>query len=87
MTALAALLVVPGLFGGALLRRRRMPRLYWHVLSVVVLGVVCAAMTACGSSPKGSTSTQTPAGSSTFRVVASGASGFSQSTSITLTVQ
>ena len=87
MTALAALLMVPGLFGGALLRRRRMPRLYWHVLSVVVLGVVCAAMTACGSSPKGSTSTQTPAGSSTVRVVASGASGFSESTTVTLTVQ
>jgi hypothetical protein len=87
MTALAALLVVPGLFGGALLRRRRLPRLYWQVLSVFLLGVVCAAMAACGSSPNPSTSTQTPGVSSTVRVVASGASGFSESTSITLTVR
>jgi hypothetical protein len=87
MTALAALLVVPGLSGGALLRRRRLPRLYWQVLSVFLLGVVCAAMAACGSSPNPSTSTQTPGVSSTVRVVASGASGFSESTSITLTVR
>jgi hypothetical protein len=87
MTALAALLVIPGLFGGALLRRRHLPRRNWQVLNVVLLGVVCAAMAACGSSPNPSTSTQTPGVSSTVRVVASGASGFSESTSITLTVR
>ena len=86
MTALTALLVIPGLLGGTLLRRKSIPRRNWQVLSVFLLGVMCAAMGACGSAPKAST-TQTPPAISTIRVVASGASGFSQSTSITLTVR
>jgi hypothetical protein len=78
LTALAGLVCVPlfVLLGG---RRRVRVQLLMFVL---LLGGVCGLMTACGSS-----SPQTPAGTSTVQVVASGASGFEQRTSVTLTVQ
>jgi len=77
LTALAGVLFVPllVLLGG---RRRTRVQLLMFLL---VLGGVCGLVTACGSSP------QSPAGTSTVQVVASGASGFQQTTSVTLTVQ
>jgi hypothetical protein len=62
---------------------RRKLRTQW-LLAVLLLGAVCAGVTACGSSAG---APQSPAGTSTVQVVASGASGFSQTTSVTLTVQ
>ena len=78
MTALAGLVCVP-LF--VLLGARRRPRVQL-LMFVLLLGGVCGMMTACGSGP-----TQSPAGTSTVQVVASGTSGFQQTTSVTLTVQ
>ncbi len=78
LTALAGVVCVP-LF--VLLGVRRRPRVQL-LMFVLLLGGVCGLMTACGSS-----SPQTPAGTSTVQVVASGASGFQQTTSVTLTVQ
>jgi hypothetical protein len=77
LTALAGVLCVPllVLLGG---RRRPWVQLLMFVL---MIGGVCGLVTACGSTPP------TPAGTSTVQVVASGSSGFSQSTSVTLTVQ
>jgi hypothetical protein len=77
LTALAGVLCLPLLvvFGGN--KRPRVPLLMF----VLLLGGVCGLVTACGSSP------QTPAGTSTVQVVASGTSGFQQTTSVTLTVQ
>jgi hypothetical protein len=77
LTTLAGVFFVPllVLFGG---RRRTRVQLLMFLL---VLGGVCGLVTACGSSP------QSPAGTSTVQVVASGASGFQQMTSVTLTVQ
>jgi hypothetical protein len=77
MTALAGLLWAPGLLVLALRRRVRVQLL----MLVVLLSGICGLITACGSSP------QTPAGTSTIQVMASGASGFSQSAILTLTVQ
>jgi hypothetical protein len=77
LTALAGVLCVPLL---ALLGGRRRPRVQLLML-VLLLGSACGLVTACGSSP------ESPAGTSTVQVVASGTSGFQQTTSVTLTVQ
>jgi hypothetical protein len=86
LTALARMVCVPLLL---LLGGRRRPRVHLLML-VLMLGGVCGLMTGCGSSSPqtpGGSSPQTPTGTSTVQVVASGMSGFSQATSVTLTVQ
>jgi hypothetical protein len=77
LTALAGVLCVPLL---VLLRGRRRPRVHLLLL-LMLLGSACGLVTACGSSPR------SPVGTSTVQVVASGTSGFQQTTSVILTVQ
>jgi hypothetical protein len=88
-TGATALAGVFGLLALSLGARRR--RLWMRLmLLTVALGIACGMMTACGSSPsqpQSPTSPASPAGTSTVQVTASGPSGFSQTTSITLTVQ
>jgi hypothetical protein len=87
--ALAATLWMPGLFAAAVARRRRSSRLQ-KLLTLLLLCGLASALTACGSSPSSSSSSsssQTPAGSSTVQVIASGPGGLAQTTSLTLTVQ
>lgn len=72
-----------GIFGLPGLRRRRL----WTrpILLTVALGIACGMVTACGSSSPAPP--QSPAGTSMVQVTASGPSGFSQTASVTLTVQ
>jgi hypothetical protein len=83
LTALAGLFGLPGLLVLTLGVRRR--GLWMRlILLTVALATVCGTVTACGSSPA---PPQSPAGTSTVQVTASGPSGFSQTASVTLTVQ
>jgi 6-phosphogluconolactonase (cycloisomerase 2 family) len=66
-----------------MLGARKRPRVHL-LMFVLLLGGVCGLVTACGSSAGAS---QSPAGTSVVQVVASGASEFQQTTSVTLTVQ
>jgi sugar lactone lactonase YvrE len=79
------LTVLAGVFGLLTLGGWRRKLRIEGLLAVMLLGAVCAAVTACGSSP--TASPQSPPGTSTVQVVAAGATGFSQTTSVTLTVQ
>ena len=85
---LAGAFGLSGLFALSLGARRR--RLWMRLtLLTVALGIACGMVTACGSSPAASSAAlpQSPAGTSTVQVTASGPSGFSQTASVTLTVQ
>jgi hypothetical protein len=83
LTALAGIFWLPALLLAGFTRRTRRlyPRAYMLLLAILV-GGFCATVTACGSSAP-----ITPAGTSTIQVVATGPSGFTQTTSVTLTVQ
>jgi hypothetical protein len=85
--ALAGVFGLPGLLALSLGAHRR--RLWMRLtLLTVALGIACGMVTACGSSPNTPPkSPASPAGTSTVQVTASGPSGFSQTASVTLTVQ
>jgi hypothetical protein len=83
LTALAGLFGLPSLalLGFTWKTRRLHPR----ILLLLMLACTCAGLTACGSTSP--TLPQSPIGTSTVQVVASDSSGFSQTTSLNLTVQ
>jgi hypothetical protein len=63
-----------------LLRRKSLPRLGSVLMFLFLLATTCLTLNGCGSDP------QTPGGTATVRVVASGSSGFIQTTDISLSV-
>jgi hypothetical protein len=78
--ALGMLLWLPGLCMAPLLRRKSLPRLGSVLMFLFLLATTCLTLNGCGSDP------QTPGGTATVRVVASGSSGFIQTTDISLSV-
>jgi len=86
LTALAGLFGLPSLalLGFTWKTRRLHPRIHL-LLILLMLGCTCAGLTACGSTAP--TLPQSPTGTSTVQVIASDSSGFSQTTSLNLTVQ
>jgi hypothetical protein len=86
-TLVAGLFWIPCLFGTMLPGRKLVFRA--RIQTMILLFLLCvlgSALTACGTSPS-SSPTQTPAGSSTVQVIATGAAGLSQTTNVILTVQ
>jgi uncharacterized membrane protein len=81
---LAGVFGLSGLLALSVGARRRRLRMRLMLLTVA-LGIASGMVTACGSSPV--SPAQSPAGTSTVVVTASGPSGFSQTASVTLTVQ
>jgi hypothetical protein len=85
LAALAELFWLPALLLAAVARRSRKLHPRAHLLTLaLLLAAVCTSLTACGSHPAPPT---TPAGTSIVHLVATGPSGFSQNTTLTLTVQ
>lgn len=83
LAALAGIFWLPAvLLAGFARRARKLHRHLYMLLFAVLLGGLCTLITACGSSAP-----MTPAGTSTLQVVATGPSGFTQITAVTLTVQ
>ena len=80
-TAFGMLLWLPGLGLAPLLRRKSLPRLSSALLLLFLLAMTCWTLNGCGSDP------QTTAETATVQVVASGASGFVQTTNISLSVK
>jgi hypothetical protein len=85
LTALAGIFWLPVLLLCGFAPRTRRLHLHGRLLLALLVGGLCTFVTACGSSP--ASPPQTPAGTSTFQVVAAGPSGISQTTSLTLTVR
>ena len=93
-TTWAAMLGLPSLLALALASRRRKLRIALRTMALLLLlGAAANSLTGCAGGGSGSSggggggSTTTPAGTYTVQVVASGASGLSQSTSLSVTVQ
>jgi MBG domain (YGX type)/Bacterial Ig-like domain (group 3)/FG-GAP-like repeat len=83
LAALAGIFWLPSLLLAGFAQRARKLHPRTHMLLLAILfGGLCTLVTACGSSAP-----TTPAGTSTIQVVATGPSGFTQTTSVTLTVQ
>jgi hypothetical protein len=83
LTSLAGFFWLPALLLAGFAQRARKLQPHIHLLLFAIrLGGFCTLVTACGSSAP-----MTPAGTSTIQVVATGPSGFTQTSSITLTVQ
>jgi hypothetical protein len=89
----AAILGLPGLFALALASRRRKLRIALRTMALLLLlGAAANALTGCAggggsSSGGGGGSSTTPPGTYAVKVVASGASGLTQTTSLSVTVQ
>jgi hypothetical protein len=80
-TACGMLFWLPGLYLAPLLRRKRLAHVTSALTLLFLLASICSTLAACGSQP------QTHVETSTVQVVASSSSGFTQATSISLTVQ
>ncbi len=87
---LAAAFWMPGLWTAIFAGRKRKvgPR-QGKLLILLLIGVAGAALSGCGGGPSSTTPSalQTPAGTYTVQVVATGAGGLSQSAAVTVTVQ
>jgi hypothetical protein len=88
----AATLGLPGLLGLALASRRRKLKVALRTMALLLLlGGFANALTGCGGSNPGSSNsgsgTSTPSGTYTVQVVATGGSGITQTTSLSVTVQ
>jgi Pro-kumamolisin, activation domain/FG-GAP-like repeat/Bacterial Ig-like domain (group 3) len=93
-TTWAAMLGLPSLLALALASRRRKLRIALRTMALLLLlGAAANSLTGCAGGGSGSSggggggSTTTPAGTYTVQVVTTGASGLSQSTSLSVTVQ
>ena len=82
LTALAMMLCIPGMWLSPLALRRRLPRLAAMIVFALLAASACTSLIGCGSNP-----ITTPAGTSTVHVMATGPSGFQQTTDLTVTIQ
>ena len=89
VTTLAGIFWLPTLLLAGFARRARKLRSQSGVLMIVLLlGGLCTLVTGCGgSSPSTPSNPTTPIGTSNIQVVATGPAGFTESTTINLTVQ